>query len=80
MVDRSEEARLRAESNFKKKERHAQEADKVWAEQAAAGKAADTNRARLKGLRLAQEAADTQSGAKPTKSKPPRTGRSKSST
>jgi hypothetical protein len=77
MADRSEEARLRAESNFKKKERHAQEVHKVWAEHAAAGKAADTNRARLKGLRLAKDAADTEAAAKLPTSKPPRKGRSK---
>ena len=75
MADRSEESRLRAESNFKKKERHAQEADKVWAEQAAAGKASDVKRARLKGLRLAKEAADAETAAQPARSKPPRTGR-----
>jgi hypothetical protein len=58
MVDPSEEARRRAEANFKKKERQAQEADKVWAERAAAEKATEQNAARLKALRLARDAAE----------------------
>jgi hypothetical protein len=56
MTAPSDEARLRAEAKFKKKEREAQELQKVWAERAAAEKADDVNRARLKSLRLAQEA------------------------
>ena len=58
MADRSEEARLKAEASFRKKEEQAQEADKVWAEQAAASQAADEQRARLKALRLAKETAE----------------------
>jgi hypothetical protein len=59
MVDISEEARLRAEANFKKKE----EGDKAWAEHLAAGAAADAHRAKLRALRLAKEAAE----ARPSK-------------
>ncbi len=56
MAEHPDEARLRAEAKFKKKEREAQESQKVWAERAAAEKAGDANRARLKSLRLSQEA------------------------
>ena len=58
MANTSEEARRRAEANFKKKERQAQEADKVWTERAMAEKAAEQNAARLKALRLARDAAE----------------------
>src|SRR3954447_14532062 len=64
MAYRSEEARLKAEANFKKKEQQAQDADKVWAEQAVASRAADDQRARLKALRLAKEAAGAEPKAK----------------
>jgi hypothetical protein len=70
MVDRSEEARLRAEANFKKKERQTQEGEKAWAEHLAVGKAADANRAKLKALRLAKEAGEAQP-AKRTRRKRP---------
>src|SRR5687768_17509136 len=71
MVDPSEEARRRAEANFTKKERQAQEADPVWAEQAIAEKATEQNVARLKALRLARDAAENpaSSRAKGKKSK-----------
>ena len=68
MADRSEEARAKAERSFKKKEQQAQEAEKVWAEQAAASCAADDQRARLRALRLAK---DAENHAEP-KSKPDR--------
>ena len=58
MADRSEEARRRAEANFKKKEQQAQEADKVWAERAVAEKATEQNAARLKALRLERRCRD----------------------
>jgi hypothetical protein len=61
MADRSDEARLRAEGSFKKKERATQEGEKGRAERAAAQKAADDERARLKSLRLARDAAETPS-------------------
>jgi hypothetical protein len=73
MANRTEEARLRAETNFKKKELQAQEADKVWAERAVAEKATEQNAARLKGLRLARDAAEKPSTRKrgARKEKPP---------
>jgi hypothetical protein len=58
MANQSDETRLRAEGKFKKKELQTQEADKVWAEHAAAGRAADANRAKLRAQRLAKEEAD----------------------
>jgi hypothetical protein len=62
MPDRSDEARARAEAKFKKQEQQTKESEKVWAEHAAAGRAADANRAKLKAQRLAKEAADKASG------------------
>jgi hypothetical protein len=56
MAHRNEEARLRAEANFKRKERQTEEGGKAWAEHLAAAEAADANRARLRTLRLAKEA------------------------
>jgi hypothetical protein len=73
MADRSEEARLRAEANFKKKQQRTEEGEKVWGEHLAAGKAADANRAKLKAQRLARDAAEkpsTPKGAR-KKSRPP---------
>jgi hypothetical protein len=58
MASRSDEGRMRAEALFKKREAQTKENEKVWAEHAAASRAADANRARLKSLRLAKEAAD----------------------
>jgi hypothetical protein len=71
MADRSEEARLRAESNFKKKHERAKEGEKAWADHLAAGKAADTNRAKLKALRLARDATE-KPVAKAAKGKKPK--------
>jgi hypothetical protein len=76
MTNRSEEGRARAEAMFRKREPHTKESDKVWAERAAAGRAADANRAKLKAVRLAEEAQEAQ--AKPANSS--RELRSKSST
>jgi hypothetical protein len=69
MPDRSDEARARAEATFKKREQRAKESEQVWAEHAAAGKAADENRAKLRAQRLAKEAADerAKSDARPKK-------------
>jgi hypothetical protein len=63
MADKPEEARARAEARFRKQEAAARENEKVWAEQAAAAKAADQKRAHLKSLRLAKEAADRKAHA-----------------
>ncbi len=57
MASRSDEGRARAEALFRKREQQPKN-EKVWAEREAAGRAADTNRAQLKSLRLAKEAAD----------------------
>ena len=75
MTRRSDEGRERAEALFKKQEQQTKEGEKVRAEHAAAGRAADANRAKLKSQRLAKEAADraakAQKGApKPRKTKP----------
>ena len=59
MRDSSDEARLRAEAKFKKKEQQTREGDEAWAEYVAAQKGADQKRAHLKALRLAKETADT---------------------
>ncbi len=58
MADRSDEARLRAEAKFKRKQQANHEAGKVWAGHAAAEKAGDEKRARLRALRLAKEAVE----------------------
>jgi hypothetical protein len=67
MADDKEEARLRAEARFKKKQHADEEAAKVWAERTVAEKAGDQNRARLKSLRLTRDAAE-----KPTEGTPKR--------
>ena len=74
MADRTDEARQRAEANFKKKELRAQEADKVWAERAVAEKASEQNAARLKGLRLARDAAENPPTPKVIRKEKPPTG------
>jgi hypothetical protein len=48
----------RAEAKFKKQEERSREAQQVHAENAAKARAVDDNTARLKGMRLAKEAAD----------------------
>jgi hypothetical protein len=60
----ADEARLRAEAKFKKKEEADREAKKIWEERAAAGRAQDENRAKLKSLRLAKEAAEKDAAEK----------------
>jgi hypothetical protein len=69
MADRSEEARLRAETNFKKKQQRTEEGGKAWGEHLAAGKAADANRAKLKAQRLARDATEKPSTPKPSRPK-----------
>ena len=58
MRDRSKQARERAEARFRKVQKAADGADKAKTETAAATLAFDGQRARLKSLRLAKEAAD----------------------
>ena len=65
MAGGTDEARLRAEAKFKKKEEADREAKKIWEERAAAGRAQDEKRAKLKSLRLAKEAADQDARAQP---------------
>jgi hypothetical protein len=69
MNKRSDEGRARAEALFKRREQQSKESEKVWAEHAAAGRAADANRAKLKALRLARDTADkgAVAGKKPKK-------------
>ena len=67
MADRSEEMRLRAEQSFRKKEQQAKEGEKAWAEHIAAGEAADAHRAKLKGMRLAKQAAGSEGQTKPAR-------------
>jgi hypothetical protein len=74
MADRSEEARLRAEANFKKKQQRTDEGEKVWAEHLASGAATDANRAKLKAQRLARDAAEKPSTPKGARKEKPPTG------
>ena len=74
MADPSEEARLGAEANFKKKQQRTEEGEKVWGEHLAAGKAADANRAKLKAQRLARDAAEKPSTPKGARKEKPPTG------
>ena len=74
MGDRSEEARLRAEANFKQRQQRTEEGEKVWAEHLSAGKAADANRAKLKAQRLARDAAAKPSTPKVARKEKPPTG------
>jgi hypothetical protein len=73
MADRSEEARLRAEANFRKKQQRTEDGEKVWGEHLAAGKVADANRVKLKAQRLARDAAQEPSApnGRAGKEKPP---------
>jgi hypothetical protein len=58
-----EDAALRAEENFKKKERQLKEGAKAMADYQAQIKAARDKTARLRALRLAKEAADLEAAA-----------------
>jgi hypothetical protein len=69
MANGRDDAKLKADARFKKKETADREAEKVWAEQAEAGRAFDEKRARLRTLRLAKEAAE-KTAAPPAKPKP----------
>jgi len=55
MADRSDEARQRAEYNFKKKSDRPRKARRRGRSTSLPAKAADVNRAKLKALRLAKE-------------------------
>ena len=73
MADRSEEARLRAETNFKKRQQRPRKA-RGLGRHLAAGKAADANRAKLKAQRLARDAAEKPSTPKGARKEKPPTG------
>ena len=60
----SEEARARAEAKFHKQQQAAEAGAEANAEHDAQARAVDANTARLKSLRLAKEAADTEAEAK----------------
>ena len=62
MVDRSEEARLRAETKFEKTQKQTRESDKAWTQHLAADRAVIEKTARLRAARLAKEAADLEAG------------------
>jgi hypothetical protein len=70
MADRSEEAKARAEGQFRKRQQRSEEAEKAYADIAAQARALDKNTARLNALRLAKEAADRET-AKREPGKPP---------
>jgi hypothetical protein len=74
MTHRSEEGRERAEAMFRKAEPRLKESDKVSADRAAAGRAADVNRAKLKAQRLARDAAEKPSTPKGARKDKPPTG------
>ena len=59
----SEEARLRAEASFKRKELQVREGVKAWADYEADARAVEKNTARLRALRLARDEGDRQAAA-----------------
>jgi hypothetical protein len=69
MADKSEEAKARAEGQFRRREQLSRDAEQAKTENAARARAIDQNTARLKGLRLAKEAADREvkASAEPVK-------------
>ena len=57
-MSNSNEAKARAEANFKRKEGKARESNKAWADYQAQYRGVDEKIARLKALRLGKEAAE----------------------
>ena len=57
-VSNSNEAKARAEANFKRKEEKARESNKAWADYQVQYRGVDEKIARLRALRLAKEAAE----------------------
>ena len=55
-ANKSDEAKARAEANFRKNEQRSHERQQVYDENAAKARAVDQKTARLKALRLAREA------------------------
>jgi len=75
MADKSEEAKARAEGQFRKREQRSSEAEKAHADIAAQARALDKNTARLKALRLAKEATDREAAKREPAKQPARKGK-----
>ena len=75
MANKSEEAKARAEGQFRKREQRSSEAEKAQADIAAQARDLDENIARLKALRLAKEAADREAANHETAKQPARKGK-----
>src|SRR5215204_4769090 len=75
MANKSEEAKARAEGQFRKREQRSSEAEKAHADIAAQARALDKNTARLKALRLAKEAADREAAKREPAKQPARKGK-----
>ena len=58
-MSRVDEAKSRAEASFRRKEEHAREGAKAWAEYEAQRRAVAEKTERLRALRLAKEAVET---------------------
>ena len=63
MTSKADETRARAEQKFDKSQKASRESDKVWAQYEAEGRAMRAKTERLKTLRLAKEAAETEAAA-----------------
>jgi len=63
-VSNSNEAKARAEANFKRKEEKARESSKAWADYQVQYRGVDEKIARLRALRLAKEAAEADAKGK----------------
>ena len=63
MAAKSEEAKARAEAQFRKREQRSHEAEQVRIENVAKARAVDEKTARLRGLRLARDMAEEKAAA-----------------
>jgi hypothetical protein len=63
MAAKSEDAKARAEAQFRKREQRSHEAEQVRVENVAKAHAVDEKTARLKGLRLARDVAEQKAAA-----------------
>ena len=70
MADNAETARAKAEAQFQKEQKRAQEGEQSRLDRVAAAKAIDVKGARLRALRLAKEADDAQAAAAAEKPPP----------
>ena len=80
MASKAEETRARAEQKFDKGQKAMRESDKVWAQYEAEGRAVRAKTERLKLLRLAKEAAETEAAAQRPVVKKPAARKAKVST